>query len=359
MNAQMDKLRVPKTFVALLLSVVGILTFACNGLLGGPLDDAVKSSTEPTPQLWIESGPDKAALLRHSKSPDGRHALAWVVMGDPATIDWALLQNDPDGFYEKYDLRELWIVDLAKNRKLCSLGSSIGYVRPGSHRSLSVAWGPLEGGRRFAIAGYEWRWGTGALFLLDIGSENCRETQIGQILDRSVNAAVKKSKARPETRDVTYAISDLPEAGLKTGFANNSTVRIPFTVKSRERDERVAEGIATLNLVRRAAAPSVTISKVTIETLREDPFSDDARLAKADRELNALYLDLLKRLKPADQEALKSEERNWIQQRETEAAKAKGDYYENNRIACDRLLERLTEERIAELRKRADLLPKQ
>jgi hypothetical protein len=66
-------------------------------------------------------------------------------------------------------------------------------------------------------------------------------------------------------------ISDLPEVGLKTGFANNSTFRIPFTLKSRERDKPVAEGIATLKLTRRADTPSVTVNKVSIEQLREDP----------------------------------------------------------------------------------------
>src|SRR6266851_1947373 len=47
-----------------------------------------------------------------------------------------------------------------------SLGASIGYVRPRSHRTLNVAWGPLEGGLRFAIIGYEWKWGTEAFLLL-------------------------------------------------------------------------------------------------------------------------------------------------------------------------------------------------
>jgi uncharacterized protein YecT (DUF1311 family) len=130
-------------------------------------------------------------------------------------------------------------------------------------------------------------------------------------------------------------------------------------VKSRERDKPVAEGIATLKLTRRADTPSVTVNKVSSEQLREDPFADGARLAKADRELNALYLDLLKRLKPADKEALKTDERDWIQQRETEAANVKGDYYDNNRITSDRALQRLTEQRIAELRKRIESLRKQ
>ena len=314
---------------------------------------------QPAQQPWIESGPDKGVLARHSKSPDGRYALAWVVAGDQTTIDWELLKNAPDSFYEKYDLREVWVVDLTQNRKLCSLGTSIGYVRPGSHRNISVAWGPLEGGRRFAIIGYEWKWGTEALLLLDIGSDNCRETQIGQILDNAVGAAIKKSTAQGEAYDFKYNISDLPEIGLKTGFGNSTTFRIPFTAKSRERDKPVAEGIATLKLTRRTDTPSVTVNKVSIEQLREDPFADGARLAKADRELNALYLDLLKRLKPADKEALKTDERDWIQQRETEAANVKGDYYDNNRITSDRALQRLTEQRIAELRKRIESLRKQ
>jgi uncharacterized protein YecT (DUF1311 family) len=336
------------TRLLLVVSNVALLLFEISSVYG-------QSAQQP----WIESGPDKGVLARHSKSPDGRYALAWVVSGDQTAIDWELLKNAPDSFYEKYDLRELWVVDLTQNRKLCSLGTSIGYVRPGSHRTLSVAWGPLEGGRCFAIIGYEWKWGTEALLLLDIGSDNCRETQIGQILDSGVGAVVKKSKAQGEAYDFKYNISDLPEIGLKTGFANSTTFRIPFTVKSRERDKPVAEGIATLKLTRRADSPSVTVNKVSIEQLREDPFVDDARLAKADRELNTLYLRLLKRLKPADQEALRTDERDWIQQRETEAANVKSDYYDNNRIASDRALQRLTEQRIAELRKRTDSLRKQ
>lgn len=329
-----------------------------TGFFAGWLLAANLTYAETAQQRWIESSADKAVVARHSKSPDGRHALAWVVAAEPGAIDWSLLESDPDRFYEKYELRELWVVDLTKRKKLCSLGSSVGYVRPGSHRSLHVAWGPLEGGRRFAIAGYDWKWGTDALVLVDVGSENCREAQIGQILEHSVIAALKKSGARAENYDIKYTISELPELGLKTGFANSSTVRIPFTAKIRESDKPAVEGIVSLNLVRRADAPSVTVRKTTVEAVPQDPFSDDARLAKADRELNALYLDLLKRMKPAEREALKIDERNWIEQRERQAADVQGDYYEDNRIASARVLQRLTEERIIELRKRADSLQK-
>jgi hypothetical protein len=76
-----------------------------------------------------------------------------------------------------------------------------------------------------------------------------------------VGAAVKKSTAQGEAYDFKYNISDLPEVGLKTGFGNSMTFRIPFTVKSRQRDKPVAEGIATLKLTRRADTPSVTVNK--------------------------------------------------------------------------------------------------
>jgi uncharacterized protein YecT (DUF1311 family) len=309
--------------------------------------------SQTTEQPRIESGGEKAAIARRSKSPDGRNALAWVAASDQGTIDWSLLASDPDSFYEKYEVRELWVVDLTHKKKLCSLGSSVGYVRPGSHRTLNVAWGPLEGGRRFAVVAYDWKWGTDALIVLDMGAENCRETQVGQIVDRSVNTFVMKGKAHAEKCDIRYSVAGLPALGLKTGFANASTVRIPFTAKIRERDKPVAEGVAALNLARRADAPSATVTKVVVGSAGEDPFSDDTRLAKADRELNALYRDLLRRLAPVDKESLQNEERAWIEQREKQAADVKADYYENNRIVRDQTLQRLTEERSAELRKRA------
>lgn len=324
-----------------------------TGLCAGWLLAANLTYAETAQQRWIESGGEKAVIARHSKSPDGRHALAWVVAAEPGAIDWSLLESDPDSFYERYELRELWVVDLMKGKKLCSLGSSVGYVRPGSHRTLNVAWGPLEGGRRFAVVAYDWKWGTDALIVLDLGADNCRETQAGKIVDRSVNALIKKGKAHAENYDIRYSVAGLPEHGLKTGFANASTIRIPFTAKIRESESTAAEGVVTLNLARHTDAVSASVPHAIIGPTSDDPFSDDTRLAKADRELNALYHDLLKRLRPAEQESLQAEERAWIEQREKQAADVKPDYYENNRIPRDETLWRLTEERIVELRKRA------
>src|SRR5206468_13108174 len=106
-------------------------------------------------------------------------------------------------------------------------------------------------------------------------------------------------------------------------------------------------------LARHTDAVSASVTHAIIGPTSDDPFSDDTRLAKADRELNALYHALLKRLRPAEQESLQAEERAWIEQREKQAADVKPDYYENNRIARDQALQRMTEERVVELRKRA------
>jgi len=62
---------------------------------------------------------------------------------------------------------------------------------------------------------------------------------------------------------------------------------------------------------------------------------------------------LFRSLATAEQETLQNEERAWIEEREKQAADDKSDYYENSRIVRDQTLQRLTEERVAELRKRA------
>ena len=126
----------------------------------------------------------------------------------------------------------------------------------------------------------------------------------------------------------------------------------------RESEKPAAEGVVTLNLTRRTDAVSTSITNASVGPAGDDPFAHDTRLAKADRELNALYHDLLKRLRPFEQESLQTEERTWIEQREQQAADIKPDYYENNRIPRDQILRRLTEQRIAELRKRAAPLGK-
>lgn len=295
-------------------------------------------------------------IARDSMSADGRNALAWTV-DSSEPVDWSLLEKDPNHFYEQYEVKEIWVLNIPDKKKVGTVADQGGYVRPGSHRTLSIAWGPIENGRRFALAAYEWKWGTDTLLLLDVGVDDSRSAQIGPVLDKAIEAQIKRTKPRQRGPfDSTYLLTGLPELGKRTGFSDQSTVGLPFVTKERKHDATVTEGILALKLTRVGDGPAANVVKLTLGALPDDPFSESARLAKADRELNAIYSALLKRLDASAREKLRVEQRAWLEQRDRQADEAvrnKSDA-ENRRIVRDRVLRQLTEERSAELRKRLD-----
>jgi hypothetical protein len=320
-------------------------------------NERLTGASEPSVQpdlAWIEIGSEKAVIARDSKSADGRNALAWTVDSNEP-VDWSLLEKDPNRFYEQYEVKAIWVVNLVDKKKVGTIGDTGGYVRPGSHRTLSIAWGPIENGKRFALAAYQWKWGTDTLLLLDVGQDDCRSAQIGSVLDKAIEAQIKRAK--PQKRgpfDSTYLLTGLPELGKKTGFSSPNTVGLPFITKDREHDASISEGILSLKLTRTGEGPTAGVVRLNPGPLPDDPFSESARLAKADRELNAIYSVLLKRLNPSKQNTLRVEQRAWLEQRDRQADEAvrnKSDS-ENARIVRDRVLRQLTEERSAELRKR-------
>ena len=121
--------------------ILGIGCMLVSARFGGDRLIAAELSAQPEPR-WIEIGSEKAVIARDSKSADGRNALAWTVDGNEP-IDWSLLEKDPDRFYEQYDVKAIWVINLADKKKVGAVGDTGGYVRPGSHRTLSVAWGPV------------------------------------------------------------------------------------------------------------------------------------------------------------------------------------------------------------------------
>ena len=170
----------------------GAIAAGCRVFAGYPItpatDIAEYMSNESSPLAeprWIEIGSERAVIVRDSKSADGRNALAWTIdTSEP--IDWPLLEKDADHFYEQYDVKEIWVVNLSDKKKIGTVGDKGGYVRPGSHRTLSVAWEPpSDNGRRFALAAYQWKWGPDTFLLLDVGPDDSRSTQIGPMLDNA------------------------------------------------------------------------------------------------------------------------------------------------------------------------------
>jgi len=292
-------------------------------------------------------------LARHSKSADGRHALAWTV-SDPA-VDWALLESDADAFYQKYEAKEIWVVDLTQTKKLAVLGGAGSYLRPGSHRTLSVAWGPVENGRRFALTAYDWKWGTDTLLLLEVSPEGCQQMAVGKLADDAVIANIKRTTRKLEGPiDTQYLLTGLPELGKKIGFFDADTVGLPFSSRNRKLDAPAASGVLVLKLAPSGSNPTASVVKIVPGAVTDDSFTDATRLARADKELNAVYASLRRQLAPAAQESLRTEQRAWIDHREQEADAAVREQGEadNPRIVRDRTRWKLTEERTAELRRK-------
>jgi Uncharacterized protein conserved in bacteria len=328
-------------------------------LIAGEFASDQLIAAERSPQRepgWIEIGSEKAVIARDSKSADARNALAWTV-DSSEPVDWSLLEEDPNRFYEQYDVKEIWVINVPDKKKVGAVGDKGGYLRPGSHRTLSVAWGPIENGRRFALAAYQWKWGTDTLLLLDVSGDDSRSTQIGGVLDKAIEGQIKRSKPKQHGPfDSTYLLTGLPELGKKTGFSSATTVGLPFVTKDREQDTSISEGILSLKLARTGEGPTASVVRLTPGPLPDDPFSQSARLAKADRELNAIYSALLKRLDSSAREKLRTEQRAWVEQRDWQADEAVRNKIdaENARIVRDRVLRQLTEERSAELRKKVE-----
>src|SRR5262249_54520758 len=196
-------------------------------------------AADSSPQSGTRSiaiGSEKVVIARDSMSADGRNALAWIV-DSTEPVEWSLLEKDPNHFYEQYDVKEIYVVNIPDKKKVGTVADQGGYVRPGSHRTLSVAWGPIENGRRFALAAYQWKWGTDTLLLLDVGGDDLRSTQIGPVLDKAIEAQIKRTKPRERGPfDSTYLLTGLPELGKRTGFSDPTAVGLPFVTKDRHKN---------------------------------------------------------------------------------------------------------------------------
>src|SRR2546430_14679170 len=87
--------------------------------LSGDRIAAADSSAQSGPR-WIDIGSDKVVIARDSMSADGRNALAWTV-DSSEPVDWSLLEKDPNHFYEQYDVKEIWIVNIPDKKKVGSV----------------------------------------------------------------------------------------------------------------------------------------------------------------------------------------------------------------------------------------------
>jgi uncharacterized protein YecT (DUF1311 family) len=152
-----------------------------------------------------------------------------------------------------------------------------------------------------------------------------------------------------------YPLFSLPELGVRTGFSDACTVRVPFSAAIPKESGYI--GTILLRLSTKNGKPHAESSEVRETPEQIDPTTDDPRIVAADKELNAVYTALRNKLDRAGKAKLVAEQRDWIKDRDTKVNNVGLEntdklFVDNPRIAKDRLLLQLTRERTEALRGR-------
>lgn len=167
-------------------------------------------------------------------------------------------------------------------------------------------------------------------------------------------------KSAPAWTDTpTTTGSTRSPTGLLTGFANASTVRVPFVSQiPKSENTPTFEGTLLLRLSSGTSGPKAEVGEVTLQKddgREPDLTQDDPRIAAADKELKTAYAALRAKLAAPARQGLQEEQRAWIAERDQKVQEASNNIglrLINPRHASDRLLLKLTAERTAALRTR-------
>src|SRR5207249_573513 len=153
---------------------------------------------------------------------------------------------------------------------------------------------------------------------------------------------------------VEYPIFGLPEIGERKGFSDPTTLWLPFEALIPKSEEAPGyTGVLHLKLRDAADGPTATIQEAPIKEPGEtgEAVSYDARFLDADQQLNETYSALRAKVSPTQRDALKEQQRAWINRRNEAAQLASGNAQETsleNPIAgADREVLKMTQHRTA------------
>jgi uncharacterized protein YecT (DUF1311 family) len=291
----------------------------------------------------------KTKIVPFSASEDGRLAVGWTIR--PARknvkpVDWSLWSaedTDDVKFFGRYpwdqsmaenpsyELVEV-VADL-KTRKFVEIDS-------GDKTGLDVIWsGAVAGGRRYGLLG---KWHHRGSTMLTLVVEDKAGLRTVDLLG-GAEAAVDDF-ASERAPNVNFSGTFFTLVGIE-----GNTAWVEFSAENFDNHDEDAEGILTMRL------PDGAVRKVD-GLAADDLIKSDAALAKADAMLNNIYGKLLKRLDAAGRQALKNEQRDWIERRDSDATDA-GEKPQNKtaeevREAKVKSLLDATRRRTAELQKR-------
>jgi uncharacterized protein YecT (DUF1311 family) len=341
-----------------------LVTFVkCGFCLGS---DATPTPAESDKDRLIDCGAEKVIVIAGTQSPDSAYAIGWTLRpttkGTPA-VDWSSF--DPEqvwDFLEKYDWENEkapyslldCVVDL-RRKKLVTLPTDNPYHTNKNHGGLAIKWSPDVHGGSYAVVENDARFSTDNLWLVLINREGgIQQADLEPRLSKTVaKVLLDKRPWNHEDYATSFPVSNSGQPDASGAVFREGEVEIPFEADVPKSDVDSVIGSITVHL------PEATITKVSCKTRRDDPFNDDHQLAKADRELNQTYTELLKHLDEPARAALRKEQRDWIQERDGDAHDAaRQNESDDSDSARNNSLRKSTEARYAELKARLSKLQK-
>ena len=295
-------------------------------VLGGNLDSS----------KLIDCGTAKVAIFDDTVSPDGQHAIGWSIIPNKkkvAPVDWSQWKTGSAiDMVEKYGasgsgeatpdddyLLINCVVDI-QNKKMLSLETDEPDF-PGKNRGyLSALWGAKNKGVQYALVQIDSRFWTNKLWLVTIDSSGMHQTDLTDRLNKAVIPILKEKMPLRYERYATFFPLQDSDAPKPPAAIDGSTATLSFSsAADKSLVDPIVEGTVVVHL------PDGAIVKTSSPTKRDDPFEDIPELAKADQKLNQNYAKLQKSLSPANREALKKEQLDWIEKRDSDAFQAAND----------------------------------
>ena len=275
----------------------------------------------------FDAGPLKIVIMNATKSGDGHYALGWTLTRrnkKAEAVDWSLWDTDPTVMLDHYHTGlagngsaskdyppEYFVVDL-RNKKALKIPADYQYIHgdPYTGGAIDAAWSGDVDGKRYGIFEFAYIGGSG-VFLASLTGKEMQLMDTGG-MDQVVQAQLPKHTPL-DRYSLIYRVTE-DSAGRKLPVFHGPYADIGFHIGIRhDADSPSADGILTLRL----ADGAVThVTPTDGEDDEAEAIRDNPELRKADAELNDVYLALENKLPPAAREALKKEQRAWIEERD-------------------------------------------
>lgn len=309
---------------------------------------------------FVDCGGVMIVTFANGLSRDGRYTIGWTIRPrskKAKPVDWSLWKSG-EGENAKFQDRYAWDEEQTKNPPY---ELAVFVVDLKQHKAVefndtwapasnpAVSWSREINGRQYGFLRKVRHFGTCDYWLIATDGKEMRAVDILKGLGKAVDQFMDKNAASKAGKD-RFAFFSADDNPGNMVSVDGSMAWISFSVENFDNHDDDVTGILTLRLPDGAVAD--VSDKIDAAGL---PFKEDAALAKADGDLNQVYAKLQKQLNPGGREALKKEQREWIERRNSAGADAAGKAsagWADPDIARNKALLDFTLKRAAELKAR-------